>query len=167
MKITVSDSESGDQRMKIRLKFNSAATAIRKITVLADENATMGYDADFDTEMSDLQTDDMYWLVGTGKYLNQGIDVIDLETVLPLGISTNSNGMNIIAIDKLENIPDELNIFVHDKDLGVFHSIKDGAYAVHLNAGTYLNRFEIVFKQPDTLSTNELMSEEKTLEIFI
>lgn len=163
---TDSNPESGDQRMKIRLKFNSVNTFTRKISVLADENASTEYDSDFDTEMEDIQADDMYWLIDSGKYLNQGIGEINEETVLKLGVNTSSNGMNTISIDKLENIPSEMKIFIHDKTLAIFHSIKDGAYEVNLNAGVYLNRFEIVFMQPETLSTNEFQTKDKTVDIL-
>nr|WP_321233238.1 T9SS type A sorting domain-containing protein [uncultured Psychroserpens sp.] len=157
--------EDGDQRMKIRLVFNSVNTYTRKISVLADENATSGYDSDFDTESEDIQSDDMYWLIDSGKYFSQGVNEIHEETILPIGVNTNANGMNSIAIDKLENIPNDFKIFVHDKALGIYHSIKDGAYQVNLNAGLYLSRFEIVFGQPETLSTTEFQTKEMLLDI--
>ena len=40
----------GDNRMKIRLKFNSVNGFDRDITVLADENATGEFDSEFDSE---------------------------------------------------------------------------------------------------------------------
>lgn len=159
------DPQGGDLRMKIRLKYNSPNTYTRKISVLADENATNGYDSEFDTEMDNIQADDMYWMIDSGKFLNQGINEINVETVLSIGINTNSNGLNSIAIDKLENIPNAMKIFVHDKTLNVYHSIKEGAYEVNLTAGVYLNRFEIVFMQPETLGTNEFETAENTLDI--
>jgi hypothetical protein len=162
---TESNPESGDQRMKIRLVFNSVSTYTRKISVIADESASAGYDSDFDTAMENIQADDMYWLIDSGKYLDQGINEINEETTLALGINTNADGINSIAVDKLENFPNDMKIFVHDKALGIYHSIKDGAYSVNLSAGVYLNRFEIVFLEGDTLSTSDFDINEKTLGI--
>ncbi|MCK8479486.1 T9SS type A sorting domain-containing protein [Psychroserpens algicola] len=162
---TSDNQESGDQRMKIRLVFNSVNTFTRKISVIADESATDGFDSEFDSALENVQEDDMYWLIDLGKYIDQGISEINEETVLQLGINTNEDGINSIAIDKLDNIPSDMKIFVHDKALGVYHSIKDGAYQVSLNAGAYLNRFEVVFMQPDTLSTTEFHKEDKSLDI--
>ncbi|MBR9915328.1 MAG: T9SS type A sorting domain-containing protein [Algicola sp.] len=146
------DASEADLRMKIRLKFNSVNTYTRKILVTADDNATMGYDWGYDAEIYDNQADDMYWLINEGKYVIQGVNTINTETVLPLGINTDSDGLNKISIDKLENIPNDMAIYIHDNVLGLFHNLKDGSYEVDLIAGTYLDRFEIVFTNSDTLS---------------
>ncbi|WP_460219630.1 T9SS type A sorting domain-containing protein [Psychroserpens sp. MEBiC05023] len=157
--------DSGDERMKIRLKFNSANSSTRLINVLADENATAGFDAEFDAEMEDIQADDMYWLIDSGKYLTQGVNAINEDTVLALGINTNGSGMHSISIDKLENIPNTLDIFVHDKAEGIYFNLKDEAYQFNLGVGAYFNRFEIVFMQPDTLGVNDFQTNEKQLDI--
>ncbi|WP_299334533.1 LamG-like jellyroll fold domain-containing protein [uncultured Psychroserpens sp.] len=158
--------EETDLRMKIRLKFNSVNTYVRKILVTADENATMGYDWGYDAELYDNQSDDMYWLIDQGKYVIQGINTIDTETVLPLGININSNGINDISIDKLENIPEEMDIYLHDIDMGVFHNLKEGSYEVNLIAGVYLSRFEVVFTNQDSLSVSNHEANEAGLTIF-
>lgn len=161
-----SDAEEADLRMKIRLEYNSPDSYSREILVIADETATVGVDEDFDDEMINLQPDDMFWLIGTEKFLNQGISEINEETVIPLGITVNSNGMNSIAIDKLENIPENFKIFVHDITLGIYHEIKEGAYEVNLNSGVYLDRFELVFTQPETLGINEFELDKDNTIIF-
>lgn len=155
-----------DLRMKIRLEYNSPDSYSREIMVIADETATDGVDEDFDMLMNNLQPDDMFWLIGTEKYLNQGISEINAETVIPLGITVSSNGINSIAIDKLENIPENFKIFVHDISLGIYHEIKEGAYEVNLTAGAYLNRFELVFTQPETLGVNEFELDKDNMIIF-
>lgn len=161
-----SDSDVPDLRMKIRLEYNSPDSYSREILVIADETATDGVDEDFDVQMNNLQSDDMFWLIGSEKYLNQGIGEISTETVIPFGITVNSNGINTIEIDKLENIPENLKIFVHDISLGIYHEIKEGPYAVNLTSGVYLNRFEIVFSQPETLSVNQFDADKETLIVF-
>ncbi|WP_298894464.1 T9SS type A sorting domain-containing protein [uncultured Psychroserpens sp.] len=154
-----------DLRKKIGLQLNSAGTYEREILVVEDENATEGYDADYDTAIDNIQSDDMYWVIDQGKYINQAIGEINEETVIALGIHTNTSGINTISINKLENIPNAMKIFVHDTQTGVYHSIKDGAYEINLPAGLYLNRFEIVFMQPETLSTTDFDAD-KSLDIM-
>lgn len=158
-------SEDSDERMKISLILNSTGTYERELFLMADESATSGYDSDFDTEINNIQADDMYWLINSGKYLDQGINEISEETIIPLGIHTDTNGFNTISIHKLENIPNTMKIFVYDNVLGEYHSIKEGSYEVYLEAGVYLNRFKIVFFQPETLGTNEFQTEENFLDI--
>ncbi|MFT4611164.1 MAG: hypothetical protein ACJA1H_000463 [Glaciecola sp.] len=158
-------SDDSDERMKISLILNSAGTYERELFLMADESATSGYDLDFDTEINNIQADDMYWLINSGKYIDQGINEINEETIIPLGIHVDANGYNTISIHKLENIPNTMKIFVYDNILGEYHSIKEGAYEVYLEEGAYLNRFEIVFFQPETLSTNEFQTKENLLDI--
>jgi hypothetical protein len=160
-----SPNDDSDQRMKISLMLNSAGTYERELFVMADESATSGYDSDFDTEIDDIQADDMYWLINSGKYIDQGINEINEETIISIGMHTDNSGYNSISIHKLENIPSAMKIFVHDKALGEYYSIKDGAFEIYLDAGVYLNRFEIVFSQPETLSTSEFQTKENLLDI--
>ena len=148
----IDEDVDGDGRMKVGLKFNSVNTYTRKILVTADENATMGYDWGYDAELYDNQSEDMYWVIEDGKYVIQGINSFDIETILPLGINTNSPGINQISIDKLENIPDTMNIFLHDIQLEIFHNLKEGPYDVNLTSGVYLSRFEVVFNNQESLS---------------
>ncbi|OUS01961.1 hypothetical protein A9Q86_04730 [Flavobacteriales bacterium 33_180_T64] len=163
---TEETSDEGDTRMKIRLEFNSINTYTRLINVLADENATIGFDSEYDSELENIQADDMYWLIDSGKYISQGIDEINIDTVIPLGINTSTTGLNTISINKLENIPNSMKIFIYDSELAIYHSLKEGAYEVDLNAGMYLNRFEIVFVQPDTLGVSEFQNQDIALDIM-
>jgi len=148
-----------DDRMKIRLGFNSTNSLHRQILVAVDGSATMDYDWGFDGKLNETQMDDIYWMINNNKYVIQGINEIDENnTVLPLGISTNVEGNNSITIDALENIPNELQILLHDIELDIYHNLRESDYSVVLPAGEHLNRFEVVFTTPNTLSTidNEL-----------
>jgi hypothetical protein len=160
-----SSSDDSDQRMKISLMFNSAGTYERELFIVADESATLGYDSDFDTEIDTIQAEDMYWLINSGKYIDQGLNNINEETSIPIGLHTDTNGFNTISVHKLENIPSTMNIFVYDNLLGEYYNIKDGAYEVYLDAGVYLNRFQIVFSQPETLSTSAFQTKDNPLDI--
>ncbi len=141
-----------DPRMKIRLKFNSPNTYLRKILVVADDNASMDYDWGYDAQLYDNQVDDMYWLIGDDKYVIQGINTFEASTELPIGINTNTDGLNTISIDKLDNIPDDMNIYLHDMLLGIYHNLRTTAYEIDLSAGSHLDRFKIVFTAGETLS---------------
>ena len=84
----------------------------------------------------------------------QSIDIDD-QTVLPLGIHTQDDGMNSITLDTMINAPDDLNVFVHDKDLDVYHDLQESDYEFYIVAGEHLNRFEIVFAPGDSLGIEE------------
>ncbi|PNQ72385.1 MAM protein [Hanstruepera neustonica] len=146
--------EDSDNRMKLRIGFNSVNTIHRQLLITADERASIGFDWGFDGLMNESQIDDMYWMIDNDKYLVQGIDRIDERTVLPIGIHTDDEGLNNITIDFLENVPDDLNIYAHDKELNIYHDLRDSNYSVYLPAGEYLDRFEITFTN-NSLSVDE------------
>ncbi len=144
-----------DTRLKLRIGFNSINTIRRQLLATVDANATANIDWGYDGMNNEDQMDDMYWLIEDKKFVIQGIDAITEQTILPLGIHTNSDGLNSIVLDKLENAPENLNVFLHDKELGIYHNLKNSTYEIYIPAGEYLERFEITFSNQDALSINE------------
>ena len=50
-------------------------------------------------------------------------------------LEVNEDGLNNITIDALENVPDELNIYVHDIALNIYHDLRTSDYEIFLNSG--------------------------------
>lgn len=161
------EKQSTDTRMKLRIGFNSVNTLHRQLLVTEDSRATIGKDWGFDATHIDSQIDDMYWMIEDNKYTIQGIDKIDATTIIPLGVHTNKDGLNNIVIDKLENTPDNLNLYLHDKELDIYHNLKDdGKYEVFLNTGEYLNRFEITFSKSEETTLSTENTKENPINIY-
>ncbi|WP_203258491.1 LamG-like jellyroll fold domain-containing protein [Hyunsoonleella ulvae] len=154
-----------DTRTRIRLGFNSINTLRRQLLVTVDKKATTGVDWGYDSKYIDTQMDDMYWMIGNEKYIIQAIDTITEDTKIPLGIHTKTTGFNSITLDKLENVPDNLEIFLHDKELGIYHDLLQTKYETNIPAGSHLNRFEITFAKAQTLGNDELELE-NDIEVF-
>jgi len=83
--------------------------------------------------------------------------IIDVNTILPIGIKTSNTGDNTFTIDALENVPNNLNIYIHDSVNETYHDIRQADFTINLTAGEYLNRFELVFSNPDALSIEEVI----------
>ncbi|WP_417620002.1 LamG-like jellyroll fold domain-containing protein, partial [Oceanihabitans sediminis] len=149
------NADLGDERTKVRLGFNSVNTIRRQLLVTVDERATANYDWGFDAKNLDTQIDDMSWLIAGELYIIQGINEINQTTILPISIKTRDEGLNSITIDALVNFPDHLQIYVHDKDLGMYHNLRSSDYQINLPAGEYSERFEITFSE-ESLSIEEL-----------
>ncbi|TBN00381.1 T9SS type A sorting domain-containing protein [Hyunsoonleella flava] len=148
-------SKNEDTRMKLRLGFNSTNTLRRQLLVTVDQNATNGVDWGYDSKYIDTQMDDMYWIIDNEKFVIQAIDTITSESIIPLGIHVNKAGLNSITIDKLENVADNLDIYLHDKELDLYHDLRASKYEINLPAGEHLNRFEITFSKSQTLSNGD------------
>ncbi|GAA3622460.1 hypothetical protein GCM10022397_05270 [Flavivirga jejuensis] len=149
-------SNTEDTRMKLRIGFNSINDIHRQLLLTVDENASANYDWGYDSKYIDTQVDDMYWLINNEKFTIQGINNINEQTIIPLGIHTNKDGFNSITIDKLENNSNDLDIYLHDKELNIYQNLKQGDYEMSLAAGEYLNRFEITFAKDQSLAVNDI-----------
>ena len=71
-----------------------------------------------------------------------------------------------MAYKTLENISDDLQIFVHDKDLDTYHDLRASDFEVYLTPGEYLERFEITFFNSLFLSTDDVESEFTSLQTY-
>lgn len=154
-----STNQDADDRMKLRIGFNSVNTIHRQLLVTVDNQATAGYDWGYDGKNNETQMDDFYWMINNEKYVLQGIDTINEETIIPLGLHTANDGINTITIDALENVPSDLAIYAHDLETGIYHDLRQSDYQVNLTAGEYLTRFELTFSTEDALSIDGLESE--------
>lgn len=134
-----------DERMKFRIGFNSVNTIRRQLLLTIDENATPYVDWAYDGKLNESQIDDMFWVIDDKEYIIQASNDAAVSAKYPLGIKTDTDGTNTIGIDKLENVPPDFNIYIHDKGLDLYHDLRQGDYSIFLNEGEYLNRFEITF----------------------
>lgn len=141
-----------DDRLKIRLGFTAVNFINRQILLTVDDRASMGYDWGFDALLNDVQTDDLSWLIDEEKYVIQGIDNINIdETYLPLALKKGEDGLVIISIDSLENVPDDLDIYLQDTELNTFHNLRTSDYQISLSSGQYDNRYQIVFQSQSSI----------------
>lgn len=148
--------EPDDDRQKIRLMLDSPKGYHRQLLVGVDTHATSGIDKGYDAPLIEDNVEDLFWIFNDKNFVIQATDNFDDNQILPLGIKINQEGLASIKIDELENIDSSKTIYLHDKELNIYHDLKASKYDVHLAAGEYLTRFEIAFsKASQTLSTNE------------
>ncbi len=156
---------SADPRIKFRIGIYTVNEINRQLLLTIDENASTAVDLGYDGIVNETQMDDMYWMIDDGKYIIQGSNDVDIDTTYPLGIETDSDGINTISINALENVPDDMDIFIHDMQNETYHNLRESDFEIYLNAGEYLERFEMTFRDADdTLSVDD--NELNTLEVF-
>ena len=139
------ENEVDDNRMKFRIGFNSVNTIRRQLLLTIDENASPDVDWAYDGKLNESQIDDMFWIINDDAFIIQASNEVEESTIFPIGINTNSDGTNVITIDSLENVSNSINVYIHDKTLELYHDLRASDYEIFLNAGEYLNRFEITF----------------------
>ncbi|OEJ98688.1 hypothetical protein A8C32_05685 [Flavivirga aquatica] len=153
-----------DDRQKIRLMFDSPEGYHRQLLVGIDENASNDFDLGYDATLIESNKEDTYWVFNNNNFVIQAVNNFNKEQKLPIGIKIRTNGLAELKIDTLENIDDKLNIYIHDKELDVYHDLRKGSYKIHLNTGEYLDRFEITFFDLNNLGTDDF--EKNNLEVF-
>ncbi|WP_286761218.1 LamG-like jellyroll fold domain-containing protein [Salegentibacter sp. UBA1130] len=147
------EGKSEDGRYKIRLLFRSPTGYHRELLVGADARTSQGFDLGFDAPLIDRGPEDMYWVVGEGKYVIQGVPHFNLDQVLPLGFKIAEEKEFIIEIGELENLPEITEIYLRDNSDSTYHDLRKEAYKATLPAGEYQDLYEIVFQ--DVTSTRE------------
>lgn len=137
--------DDDDMREKIKLYFDSPKGYHRQILVTADTNATDSQDMGYDAPLIEDNVEDMYWTFDSKKFVIQGVGDFNDNKALPLGVKIDEEGDAIIRIDELINIPSNRIIYLHDKNLEIYHDLTESDYEVFLTVGEHLDRFEIVF----------------------
>ena len=161
---TATSNQKKDTRQKIRLMFDSPKGYHRQLLAGVDASSSSGFDIGYDAPLIEDNKEDMFWLFENAEFIIQAVDHFNVEQILPLGVKINQEGLATIRIDNLENISNDLNIFLHDKELNIYHDLKDGYYEVFLTAGKHLERFEITFANNIALSTDTI--ENDNLQVY-
>lgn len=85
----------------------------------------------------------------------------DIDARFPITFVTNEQAsfeVKVSDYSQFDNLAE--NIYLHDKQSGIYYDIKNGVYAANLAAGEHANRFEITFKNTSTLNNdNTLVSD--------
>ncbi|WP_323787919.1 choice-of-anchor D domain-containing protein [Psychroserpens sp.] len=156
---------TGDPRMKFRIGIYTVNTIQRQLLLTIDPNATTAVDLGYDGVLNETQMDDMFWMIDGDKYIIQGSDDAEIDTTYPLGLITDSDGTNTISINGLQNVPDSMDIFIHDIDNDTYHNLRESDYDIYLTAGEHLDRFEMTFREgEDSLSIDD--NELSALDVY-
>lgn len=79
----------------------------------------------------------------------------DIDKRLPVGFRNNAQArFKIKVADVLYGFDNNQNVYMHDKQTGVYYDIKNNEFDMTLPAGDNRTRFEITFKNTDVVLTN-------------
>lgn len=145
---------SNDLNNRIWLNLYSDTT-FRQMMINYKAEATNGYDRLYDGNSFTNNEINIYSILDTRKLVIQGRGLpFDENDVVPLGYRVTNGGIYNIAIDELDGLfTENQTIYLRDNLLGIDHNIKQSAYSFSTTAGTFENRFEIVYVT-NALGTN-------------
>lgn len=112
--------------------------------------ATLGNDFGIDGKYFNDSPLALYSVANDEHYVIQGRPVpFDAADVVALGFTASTAGNYTIAIDHLDGLfAGGQEIWLKDNLLNGFHNLSTGAYGFASEAGTFENRFEIVYTAP-------------------
>lgn len=155
-------SSETDATPKIYLNYNSPMGYYRQLMVAFIPNTTEGIDYGYDARNMDQFKEDLYWKTANTKLVIQAVPTME-NRILPIEIKVAAKGIVKISIDFLENVADDTDIMLKDKESGMLYNLRTGTFEQNLSPGTYTNRFEIVL-QPEKSSA---VSEENMVDNLI
>lgn len=155
-----------DTRQKIRLMYTSPKGYHRPLLVGVDENASSNFDLGYDGPLVENNKEDLYWVFNNSQFIIQAVDSFDETQILPLGTHIEQEGVATIKIETLENIGEDLKIYIHDKETDSYHDLRESDFQVNLTPGEYLERFEITFANASSLSIEDINTEVIGLQTY-
>ena len=116
--------------------------------------------------MLDTSEEDMFWLINGGEFAIQGVPNFNIDQVLPLGIMTSEKGEIEVKIAELENLPDNISIYLRDNSDSTYHDLRKSSYKAEIEPGYHNSRYDLVFDDRSK-KLSQQQSEEEDLEVVL
>lgn len=122
------------------------------------EGATMGIDQQIDGKMFGYEGSALYNIIDNDAFVIQGRSLPFADSdVVPLGFRATENGKFKIELDNFDGLFAEGQaIYVKDNLLGIQHKLTNSAYEFESEAGTFKDRFEIVYVEEGIMGIDDL-----------
>jgi hypothetical protein len=149
-------------QIKLVTVLNNAKSI--EIAMAFNPNTTDDYDVGYDGVSSDVYVNapDMVYF---GQNNNDKKCVIttlpfDIEKRIPIAFKCAAASNFRVKVADIINFTASENVYIHDKETGIYFDIKNAEFNMNLPAGENTSRFEVTFKNFDALSNdnNNLLS---------
>ena len=140
-----------DEIIRIRLGLESPEGFHRQILAAFIEGATDGIDKLYDGKAGDFLRNDGFFLQEDKYFVIQAFGEFDRQREIPMSIFIHENfsgGIQKFMIDELENVPDDVDIYIKDnQNNGETYDIRNSSsFEISLEAGEHKDRFALVFQ---------------------
>lgn len=157
--------QTPSEKHLFRLNFNDENVSYNQFLIGYTDGATDGFDNLIDGKMIDTSKPSMYSIIDETEYVIQGKGLpFNDEDIIPLGYKVINEGNYSISIENVEGLFDTQDIFIKDKLSNIVTDIKNNTYHFYSNAGTFEDRFEIVYR--NTLLSNDSITATNAITIF-
>ncbi|WGD34900.1 Ig-like domain-containing protein [Olleya sp. YS] len=153
-----SDSDNSDTTIsKFRLFMNAENGATRELVLGFSNNTTDTFDYGYDARSESFKNDDLNLVLNDIPMVMQAYSPITPNKVIPLIFSASTNQSFTISIGGFVDFDSDQDVFIKDNYTNTFHDIRQSDFTFTSQAGSFNDRFEVVFKEQTVLSTDDLL----------
>ncbi|TRW22541.1 T9SS sorting signal type C domain-containing protein [Flavobacterium zepuense] len=159
---------------------NNAATASRlwvnikgagsfsQTAIAYIDGATTGLDYGYDgARLTDNGSTELYTTVANKNLAIQARPAFTSSDVVAMGYKAIAAGEFTIALDHFDGVfAQGQDVFIKDNLLNATHNLSEGAYTFTTDAGTFANRFEILYMPQQALDTNEFAFDANSVIVY-
>jgi hypothetical protein len=157
--------ENNGSQNRFWLNLTGNDEAFSQILVGYFDNASSGFDGSFDAKQTNTGNTLLYSLIGNEPMAIQAKGNFEVVDKVYLGFKATVAGNYTLKINHLEgNFALNQSIYIKDNLTGIVHDIKANPYNFVSVAGTFNNRFEVVYES--TLSNTNNIFDTNSVVVF-
>jgi len=140
-------------QIKIHTVLNNQYS--REVAIAFNNQATDGFDLGMDAKAPEynLPNDAYFPLDATNQFVISTLP-FDIDKRIPFAFKAGEQTTFKVTVGNTVNFTDAENVYLFDKQTGIYHDIKNNFFEITLPVGVVKDRFEITFKDA-TLSSND------------
>lgn len=155
------------ERHRLWLNLNASQNPVNQILLGYMQGASNNVDETIDGLMLSTNNSMLYSLLNNKEYVIQGRSLpFSDEDIVPLGFKSTSVDNYVISIENFDGLFENQNVYLKDNYLNTIHDLKQSDYNFNSNAGTFNDRFEIVYKNSSTLNEENVTNNHFT-KVFV
>jgi len=150
---------------RLWLNLTGDNNAFSQTAVAYIDGATTGLDYGYDVkQITDGSAVAFYSVAANNNLVIQARPAFDATDVVPMGFVANTAGSYTIHLDHTDGVfSTSQDIYLKDNMLGFIKNIKEGDYTFNTNAGTFTNRFEVVYNKTTLGATNPQLTADNVI----
>ena len=147
-----------NEKHRVWLNLNNGETPVNQILVGYMQGASENVDDKIDGQTLVTSNTMLYNLINNKEYVIQGKSLpFSNEDVVKLGLKVVEAGNFEINIEQVDGLFTNQDVFIKDNYSNVIHNLKETSYNFIAQAGTFNDRFELIYKKSikeETINTN-------------